>query len=87
MIGNTNITSGLAATASAQALKISMNETVKKFGAKPVSGMIVELYFKERLKYNYPLFIPGGRVNFNPNSYNVTPTQYQTNLFGTGNCN
>lgn len=87
IIGNTNLTPGLAASASAQALKLSMNETVKKFGNKTVSSMIVELYFKERLKYNYPFFIPGGRVNFNANNINVVPTQYQTNVFGTGNCN
>jgi hypothetical protein len=86
-VGNTYISPGIAANTSAQALKISMNETVKKFGNKPVSGMIIETYFKQRLKYNYPLFIPGGRVNFNANNFSVIPTQYQTNAFGTGDCN
>jgi len=86
-IGNTDITPGMAASLSAQALATSMNETVKKYGNKPVSEMMVQLYFESRLKHNYPLFIPGGRVNIHPTNYNVTPTQYQTNLFGTGNCN
>ena len=86
LIGNTTITPGMAASLSAQALLISMNETVQKYGNKPVSDMIVRLYFESRLKHNYPLLIPGGRVNIHPQNLNVVPTQYQTNLIGTGNC-
>lgn len=86
-VGNTNLSPGLAASTSAQALEQAMDETVKKFGNKPVSGMIVDMYFKQRLKHNYPLYIPGGRVNFNSNNFTVTPTQYRTSFFGNGNCN
>lgn len=86
LIGNTNISAGLAATLSAKALSLSMKQTVKKFGTKPVTEELVRIYFESRLKYNYPLFIPGARVNFNPNNYSVTPTQYQSNLFSTGDC-
>ncbi|PJJ09945.1 hypothetical protein CLU83_3328 [Flavobacterium sp. 1] len=86
-IGNTTIGPGLAATLSAKAVEVSMSETVSMYGNKPVSALTVRLYFEERLKYNYPLFIPGGRVNFNSSSFSVTPTQYKTNMFGTGNCN
>lgn len=85
-IGDTYISHGLAANVSAQALEQSMDETVKKFGNKSVTSMVVELYFKQRLKHNYPLFIPGARVNFNPSSYSVTPTPYQSS-FGNGDCN
>lgn len=86
LIGNTQITSGMAASLSARALKLSMNETVKKYGNKSVTSMLIRLFFESRLKHNYPLFIPGGRVNFNSGNTNVIPTQYQTNAFGTGDC-
>lgn len=85
-IGNTNITSGMAATLSARALWTSMTETVREYGNKPVSEMTVRLYFESRLKHNYPLFVPGGRVQIHPQNYSVTPTEYKTNALGTGNC-
>lgn len=44
------------------------------------------LYFQERLKHNYPLYIPGGRVNFNATE-NIVATEYKTNPFTAGNCN
>ncbi len=86
-IGNTDISSGLAATLSAKAIDVSMSETVKMYGNQPVTELTVRLYFEERLKHNYPLFIPGGRVNFNAATFSGTPTNYITNMFGTGNCN
>jgi hypothetical protein len=86
-VGNTDISAGLAATLSAQAVAVSMSETVSMYGNKPVSELTVRVYFEERLKHNYPLFIPGGRVNFNAAGFSGTPTNYQTNMFGTGNCN
>ena len=86
-VGNTDISAGLAATLSAQAVAVSMSETVSMYGNKPVSELTVRLYFEERLRHNYPLFIPGGRVNFNASGFSGTPTNYQTNMFGTGNCN
>lgn len=86
-VGNTDISAGLAATLSAKAVEASMSETVSMYGNKPVSELTVRLYFEERLKHNYPLFIPGGRVNFNASAFSGIPTDYKTNLFGTGNCN
>lgn len=29
----------------------------------------------------------GGRINFGRNDYNLKATRYQTEFFGTGNCN
>lgn len=87
LIGNTTITPGMAASASATALKVSMQETVKMYGNKPVSELMVSLFFEQRLKHNYPLIMPGGRVKIHPTSLPVTPTQYQTNAFGIGDCN
>ena len=86
-VGNTEISAGLAATLSAKAVEVSMSETVRLYGNKAVSELTVRLYFEERLKYNYPLYIPGGRVNFNASGFTGTPTDYKTNMFGTGNCN
>jgi len=86
-VGNTDISAGLAATLSAKAVETSMSETVSMYGNKPVSELTVRLYFEDRLKHNYPLYIPGGRVNFNASGFSGTPTDYKTNMFGTGNCN
>lgn len=85
-VGNTFISPGNAASSSAVALKQSMNETVRKYGAKPVTALMVQLDFESRLKRIYPLHIPGGRVQIHPQTYSVVPTQYQTTAFGTGNC-
>lgn len=85
-IGNTDISAGLASTLSAKAIEASMSETVSMYGNKPVSELTVRLYFEERLRHNYPLFIPGGRVNFNASGFSGTPSNYKTNMFGTGNC-
>ena len=80
-VGNTPIDAKTAAYLSTKALKSSMDETVSKFGGARTEGDIVERYFMERLKQNYPLFIPGGRVNFNAMYYTVTPTYYKTKWF------
>ena len=85
-VGNTIITPGIAATVSAKALNRSIGESVSKYGNKPVTNAIVDIYFKSRLKHNFPLYLPGGRVNFNPSNYSVVPTPYQTNALGTGDC-
>jgi hypothetical protein len=63
-----------------------MDEVVKKYGKKVVSETQVRIYFEQRLKHNYPIITNGGRVTFNPMTLPVIPTNYQTNLFGTGNC-
>ncbi|WP_298116669.1 hypothetical protein [Flavobacterium sp.] len=84
-VGNTNISPGLAATLSAAALNKAIKETVNKYGNKNVSYMIVERYFESRLKHNFEIGIPGARLNLHPQSY-PTPTQYQTNASGIGDC-
>ncbi len=79
--GNTGVDPKTAAYLSAKALKYSMEAAVNKYGDTAVPAITVSSYFRERLIHNYPLFIPGGRVNFNANSYNVVPTQYKANWF------
>lgn len=86
-VGNTIISPELAASLSAKALAKSMSETVEHFGNTEASDLSVKIYFEARLKHNYPLYIPGGRVIFNAANYSVKATEYKTNLFGTGNCN
>lgn len=86
-VGNTQISSGMAAELSAEALRISMSETVNLYGRQVIDELTVRTYFESRLKANYPLIIPGGRVNFNALTFSGTPTQYQTTLIGTDSCN
>nr|WP_294923641.1 hypothetical protein [uncultured Flavobacterium sp.] len=85
-IGNTDITPGLAANASARALQKSMQDVVDRYGHTRTSDLTVSLYFQERLKHNYPLYIPGARVNFNATE-NIVATEYKTNTLTAGNCN
>lgn len=85
-IGGATISPGLAAWLSAKALRISMNDTVKMYGNKPVTSTLVNLYFEQRLRHNYPIVTNGGRVNIHPTTISVTPTAYQTNAFGIGDC-
>jgi hypothetical protein len=84
-IGNTNITAGIAATTSAKVLQKSMQEVIDKYGGSNVSDLILDQYFKERLMHNYPLSVPGGRVQFNSTS-KIPATDYKTNLFTPGDC-
>jgi hypothetical protein len=85
-IGNTDISPGLAANASARALQKSMQDVIDKYGSSRTIDLTLTLYFQERLKHNYPLYIPGGRVNFNATE-NIAATEYKTNPFTAGNCN
>ena len=85
-MGNTDITPGLAANASARALQKTMQDVIDKYGSSRTSDSTLMLYFQERLKYNYPLYIPGGRVNFNATE-NIVATEYKTNPWTAGNCN
>jgi hypothetical protein len=85
-IGNTNITPGIAANLSARALQQSMKDVISKYGATDVSDLILDRYFRERLAYNYPLYVPGGRVNFN-STENLPAVNYKTNTFTAGDCN
>jgi hypothetical protein len=84
-VGNTNITAGIAANTSARVLQQSMQEVVDKYGGTDVSDLILDRYFRERLIHNYPLFVPGGRVNFNSTS-NIPATNYKANYFRAGDC-
>ena len=83
----TKITPEIAAAVSAKALDETMKQIVKKYGRSQMSPNLIEIHFQKSLKYNFDNRMPGGRVNFNATNYSVTPTQYKTNTFGTGNCN
>jgi hypothetical protein len=63
-----------------------MQDVIDKYGSSRTSDLTLMLYFQERLKHNYPLYIPGGRVNFNAIE-NIVATEYKTNPFTAGNCN
>ena len=78
---------GIRSEISARALDEAMRETAHRYAGTYVNPSVVESYFKERLKYNFPLFIPGGRVNFNIQNSNVTPSNYVASWRGYGNCN
>lgn len=85
-VGNTDLTPGVAANLSARALQRSMQDVIDKYGGTRVSELTIDLYFKERLIHNYPLYIPGGRANFNATD-NIVATNYKTNLITGGDCN
>lgn len=85
-VGNTNITAGIAATTSAKVLQKSMQEVIDKYGGTNVSDLILDQYFRERLTHNYPLYVPGGKVNFNSTS-SIPATNYKTNFLTSGDCN
>ncbi|MHC0447621.1 hypothetical protein ACWA1F_19580 [Flavobacterium sp. 3-218] len=85
-IGNTNISAGNAANVSAKVLQDTMQEVIDKYGGTDVSDLVLDQYFRQRLTNNYPLSIPGARVNFNSTS-SVPSTEYQTNAFFRGDCN
>jgi hypothetical protein len=84
-VGNTNITPGIAANTSARALQRAMQDVIDRYGHTRESELTVRLYFEERLKHNYPLYIYGGRVNFNATN-NGRVTDYKTNSIAGGDC-
>lgn len=84
-VGNTNITPGIAANTSARALQRAMQDVIDRYGHKRESELTVRLYFEERLKYNYQLYIYGGRVKFNATN-NGKVTEYKTNTITGGDC-
>lgn len=84
-VGNTNITPGIAANTSARALQRAMQDVIDRYGHTRESELTVRLYFEKRLKYNYPLYIHGGRVNFNATN-NGRVTDYKTNIITGGDC-
>lgn len=67
---------GTLASASANALHTSMKETVDAFDGQQVNTSVIESYFKERIRINYPLHIIGGRANTNSTS-SLPATQYE----------
>lgn len=83
--GGANLTAGMVATLSARALQTSIQEVVDRYGAKNVSEIVVDQYFRDRLVYNYPLFINGGRANFNSTD-NLPATDYKTTLLFLDDC-
>lgn len=63
-----------------------MQDVIDKYGSSRTSDLTLRLYFQERLKHNYPFYIPGGRGNFNATE-NIVATEYKTNPFTARNCN
>jgi len=80
------INPGLAANKSARVLMETMQEVIDKYGGTDVSDLVLDQYFRERLKRNYPLSVSGGRVNFNSPS-TIPATNYIANVWTPGNCN
>ncbi|WP_420320982.1 hypothetical protein [Flagellimonas sp.] len=74
-LGNTT-TPGLIASVSAAALQQAMSDTARKYGSTRVHESVVTEYFKQRVKDNYSLFVPGGRANTNSTS-TLPATQYK----------
>jgi len=85
-VGNTTITPGVAASLSAQAVQAAMNQTVSLYGNSQASETTVSNYFLTRLKSIFENMIPGGRFRSNYYSQGVVPSTYDTNAFGTGDC-
>ncbi|MCC9018484.1 hypothetical protein [Flavobacterium lipolyticum] len=63
-----------------------MQDVIDKYGGTDVSDLILDRYFRERLVHNYPLYVSGGRVNFN-STEKLPATNYKTNTWTSGNCN
>lgn len=76
-IGDTNITSEVAAQATANVVNRVMAKTAKLFAGTPATTMQVEQYFRAELKREYQMSIPGARVNFNSMNHSVTPTVFR----------
>lgn len=72
-------TPGLMGSVSAAALNQAMKDTAKKYGGTDVNTSVVTEYFKQRIKDNYPLWVPGGRANTNSNS-SIPATTYRATL-------
>lgn len=85
-VGNTNITSGTAASVTAKAIDIAMKETREYYKAVPATELMVTQFFKKALKDTFELMTPGSRLQINPVS-TVSPTEYKSNWFFPGNCN
>ena len=85
-IGDTDISPGIAATISARAISASIHEVVARYGNKYVSELTVSLYFQERVKDNFDLYLRGSRVNFNSTA-DLASTNYKSTMLYPDNCN
>ncbi|MBT8245484.1 MAG: hypothetical protein HKP48_03080 [Winogradskyella sp.] len=72
-IGNVDITNELAAQVTANTVNRIMRETADRFAFQEVSTMAVEQYFRSELIRQFPLYVPGGRVQFNAMNFSGTP--------------
>ena len=82
-----DISPGVAAEASARALNDAMWDTFQRYKNDPsATSWQAQIFFEERLKYHYPLRIPGGRINIHPTKITGTVTQYKTTTFFNDNC-
>ena len=76
-IGNQTITNALAAELTANAVNNVMKQTSDLFGGTEATEMQVEQYFRQQLKLQYSLYIPGGRVNFNSMDYTGSVSKFE----------
>lgn len=81
-----NVSAGLAAEISANALRDAIRSTIQKFTNKYVNETEVDIYFKNKLKEEFDAHYPGGRVQFNSTT-NLQPTQYKTFGILPDDCN
>ncbi|UUF12356.1 hypothetical protein [Flavobacterium panici] len=85
-IGNTDITSGIAASIAAKAVNTAMEKTKNYYKAIPATELMVDQFFRKTLKDEFEFMVPGSRLVLNPVS-TVPPTEYRNNWFFSSNCN
>ncbi|CAC9974348.1 hypothetical protein FLAPXU55_02045 [Flavobacterium panici] len=85
-IGNTDITSGIAASIAAKAVNTAMEKTKNYYKAIPATELMVDQFFRKTLKDEFEFMVPGSRLVLNPVS-TVPPTEYRNNWFFPSNCN
>jgi hypothetical protein len=81
-----DISPGLAAELAAEAVQMSMDETVDRYGRTTGIESVARNYFQSRLRVNYPMVSGGGRVNFNALGYSGFVSEFETEFFGNGDC-
>ncbi len=78
-VGKTPISREIAAEETARIIQSVIWDTVKKFLGTNSAEMYIKQYFERRLKAEYPMGIPGARVNFNSMYHTVTPEVFTHN--------
>lgn len=79
------IRNGQAATLSAELLEDAINNIGRRYKRTTTAANTIKIEFEKELKRQFEW--KGGRVNFNDmGSSPVIVTQYETRLWGTGNC-